>query len=109
MLNDYPSSLLPDKLKSMLKQQDIKNINELDNNVTKWYFIKWMMMITMCIVLISAMITDSNFILFVSFGILAMYFIAKYQEKHSENELQDYLINLQIFIALYEGEDKDVN
>ena len=109
MLNEYPSSLLPDKLKSMLKQQDIKNINELDNNVTKWYFIKWMMMITMCIVLISAMITDSNFILFLSFGILAIYFIAKYREKHSESELQDYLINLQIFIALYEGEDKDVN
>ena len=109
MLNEYPSSLLPDKLKSMLKQQDIKNINELDNNVTKWYFIKWMMMITTCIGLISAMITDSNFILFLSFGILAIYFIAKYREKHSESELQDYLINLQIFIALYEGEDKDVN
>ena len=107
MLNEYPGSLLPEKTRAMLNSHDIDKINELDDKITKWYIAKWISLFLTAFSLTLAFFLDSNFLLLATFVTLLTYFVFKYNERYQEEELLEYLIELQIHLALDKGMNKN--
>lgn len=101
-LNLYADSLIPHKVKERMTEKQVEELNDMDYKAGLWFIAKWSYLILTVILLVIALVKDSNVTLLAVAAILALYLIAKYKEREWIEQQNEYILLVQIDYALEE-------